>query len=82
MSCKKKCGLCGGNIETINKMKGHNISSSKPVTAHQKCLRDGKQCFMCGKQGNRSAFNVCYRCYKNVSQREKLLKCFYCKQRY
>ena len=82
VSCKKMCALCGGNIETINKIEGHNISSSKPVTAHQKCIRDGKKCFMCGKQGNRSAFNVCQRCYKNVKQKDKLLKCFYCNQRY
>ena len=82
--CRKNCGICGSNIDFVNKIEGHECSSSKSISAHKKCIIDIQKCYMCGKQGHKNAYNICYRCRgvilgrDNSKNKEKINCCYYC----
>ena len=84
IDCRKRCGICGGNIDAIGRSEGHRISSSKPIAAHKKCIIDHGKCFMCKTSNYKGdAYNVCYRCFaKNGKSKRRLSNCFYCQKKF
>ena len=88
VDCRKNCGICGSNIDAVGRAEGHTFSSSKPIKAHKKCIRDLQNCYMCGGRGHKDAYNICYRCWgvipgvNNSKEKDRIRSCYYCHKRF